>query len=168
APERPRAPAGPAAGLRRSRRRGGPRARAQALPRPVGSGRPAVGRGRRVHAEVLRARDADERRRRPRLRRDLRRRGVARGAAALPSPAHAGRAFPQFPLVSNQSLTNEHERSEPMTRKPHMGWTFAITSIALFMVTLDNLVVTTALPRIREELHASLSSLEWTVNAYTL
>src|ERR1700750_1927261 len=47
-------------------------------------------------------------------------------------------------------------------------WTFAITSIALFMVTLDNLVVTTALPRIREELHASLSGLEWTVNAYTL
>ena len=55
-----------------------------------------------------------------------------------------------------------------MTRKPSMGWTFAITSIALFMVTLDNLVVTTALPRIREELHASLSGLEWTVNAYTL
>ena len=25
-------------------------------------------------------------------------------------------------------------------------WTFAITSLALFMVTLDNLVVTTALP----------------------
>ena len=47
-------------------------------------------------------------------------------------------------------------------------WTFAITSVALFMVTLDNLVVTTALPVIREDLHASLSQLEWTVNAYTL
>ena len=47
-------------------------------------------------------------------------------------------------------------------------WTFAISSIALFMVTLDNLVVTTAIPVIREDLHASLSSLEWTVNAYTL
>jgi EmrB/QacA subfamily drug resistance transporter len=47
-------------------------------------------------------------------------------------------------------------------------WTFAITSTALFMVTLDNLVVTTALPVIREDLHASLSGLEWTVNAYTL
>src|SRR5690242_14924583 len=55
-----------------------------------------------------------------------------------------------------------------MTRKPSMGWTFAITSIALFMVTLDHLVDTTALPRFREELHASLSGLEWTVNAYTL
>src|SRR3954449_8169097 len=36
------------------------------------------------------------------------------------------------------------------------------------MVTLDNLVVTTALPVIREDLGASLSQLEWTVNAYTL
>src|SRR6266508_2252212 len=47
-------------------------------------------------------------------------------------------------------------------------WTFAITSVALVMVTLDNLVVTTALPVIRRELDASLQGLEWTVNAYTL
>jgi EmrB/QacA subfamily drug resistance transporter len=47
-------------------------------------------------------------------------------------------------------------------------WTLAITSVALFMVSLDNLVVTTALPVIRRELHASISQLEWTVNAYTL
>src|SRR5690348_13980630 len=47
-------------------------------------------------------------------------------------------------------------------------WTFAITSVALFMVTLDNLVVTSALPVIRHNLHASLTQLEWTVNAYTL
>jgi EmrB/QacA subfamily drug resistance transporter len=47
-------------------------------------------------------------------------------------------------------------------------WTFAITSVALFMVTLDNLVVTTAIPVIRRDLHAGLSGLEWTVNAYTL
>jgi EmrB/QacA subfamily drug resistance transporter len=49
-----------------------------------------------------------------------------------------------------------------------MFWTMAITSIALFMVSLDNLVVTTALPVIRLNLHASISQLEWTVNAYTL
>src|SRR5438128_8895565 len=47
-------------------------------------------------------------------------------------------------------------------------WTFAITSLALFMVTLDNLVVTTAIPVIRKDLHSGLSGLEWTVNAYTL
>src|SRR3954466_11917560 len=49
-----------------------------------------------------------------------------------------------------------------------LWWTFAITSAALFMVTLDNLVVTTAIPVIRQDLHAGLSGLEWTVNAYTL
>jgi EmrB/QacA subfamily drug resistance transporter len=51
---------------------------------------------------------------------------------------------------------------------PATWWTFAITSLALFMVTLDNLVVTTALPVIRTDLHAGISGLEWTVNAYTL
>src|SRR5918993_1560608 len=48
------------------------------------------------------------------------------------------------------------------------GWTFAITSIALFMVALDNLVVTTALPVIRAELGSSIEELQWMVNAYTL
>ena len=36
------------------------------------------------------------------------------------------------------------------------------------MVSLDNLVVSTAIPVIRVDLHASLESLSWTVNAYTL
>src|SRR6188508_2938894 len=47
-------------------------------------------------------------------------------------------------------------------------WTFVVTSLALVMVTLDNLVVTTALPVIRKDLQASIEGLEWTVNAYTL
>src|SRR3954453_23031127 len=47
-------------------------------------------------------------------------------------------------------------------------WTFAVTSLALRMVPLDNLVVTTALPVVRKDLHASIEGLEWTVNAYTL
>jgi EmrB/QacA subfamily drug resistance transporter len=58
-------------------------------------------------------------------------------------------------------MTHEVSRRMP-------AWTLAITSIALFMVSLDNLVVSTALPVIRHELHASISQLEWTVNAYTL
>jgi EmrB/QacA subfamily drug resistance transporter len=55
-----------------------------------------------------------------------------------------------------------------MSAKTKTLWTFAITSVAVFMATLDNLVVTTALPVIREDLHATIESLEWTVNAYTL
>jgi EmrB/QacA subfamily drug resistance transporter len=55
-----------------------------------------------------------------------------------------------------------------VTAKARTSWTFAITSVAVFMATLDNLVVTTALPVIRKDLHATIESLEWTVNAYTL
>ncbi len=55
-----------------------------------------------------------------------------------------------------------------MTKRTSVAWTFAIMTIALFMVSLDNLVVTIALPAIRQDLNASLSDLEWTVNAYTL
>jgi EmrB/QacA subfamily drug resistance transporter len=55
-----------------------------------------------------------------------------------------------------------------MTARTRTLWTFVITSVALFMVTLDNLVVTTALPVIRTDLNASIEGLEWTVNAYTL
>jgi len=43
-----------------------------------------------------------------------------------------------------------------------------VTGAAQFMAALDNLVVTMALPVIREHLHAGLACLEWTVNAYTL
>jgi EmrB/QacA subfamily drug resistance transporter len=39
---------------------------------------------------------------------------------------------------------------------------------ALFMVMLDNTVVNVALPSIQRSFDASLSSLEWTINAYSL
>src|SRR6201992_3656122 len=39
---------------------------------------------------------------------------------------------------------------------------------ALFMVMLDNTVTNVALPSIQRSFDASLSSLEWTINAYTL
>jgi EmrB/QacA subfamily drug resistance transporter len=47
-------------------------------------------------------------------------------------------------------------------------WTLAAMCFALFMIMLDNTVVNVALPSIQENLGASLSALEWTVNAYTL
>jgi EmrB/QacA subfamily drug resistance transporter len=48
------------------------------------------------------------------------------------------------------------------------SWAVSLTSIAFFMVALDALVVITALPAIHRDLGASISTLEWTVNAYTL
>jgi EmrB/QacA subfamily drug resistance transporter len=47
-------------------------------------------------------------------------------------------------------------------------WTLGAMCFALFMIMLDNTVVNVALPSIQRSLHASLASLEWTVNAYTL
>jgi EmrB/QacA subfamily drug resistance transporter len=48
------------------------------------------------------------------------------------------------------------------------GWTLALTSVAFFMVALDALVVTTALPVIGRDLHAGMPTLQWTVNTYGL
>src|SRR5436305_3774668 len=47
-------------------------------------------------------------------------------------------------------------------------WTLGAMCFALFMLMLDNTVVNVALPSIQRDLHADLSALEWTVNAYTL
>src|SRR6476659_5574887 len=47
-------------------------------------------------------------------------------------------------------------------------WTLTVTSLGVFMTALDTLVVTTALPALRADIGASLSDLEWTVNAYNL
>ena len=47
-------------------------------------------------------------------------------------------------------------------------WTLGVTSIAFFMVALDALVVITALPAIQRDLGSTITTLEWTINAYTL
>ncbi|TVL93613.1 DHA2 family efflux MFS transporter permease subunit [Streptomyces sp. SAJ15] len=55
-----------------------------------------------------------------------------------------------------------------LARRGDAVWALVVTSVAGFMAALDNLVVTTALPAIREDLGGGLADLEWTVNAYTL
>ena len=47
-----------------------------------------------------------------------------------------------------------------------LRWVLALTSLAYFIVVLDSLVVVTALPRMQQDLHAGLATLQWTVNAY--
>jgi EmrB/QacA subfamily drug resistance transporter len=47
-------------------------------------------------------------------------------------------------------------------------WTLAVVSVATAMLMLDIAVVNTALPRIADDLDASLSGLQWVVDAYTL
>jgi EmrB/QacA subfamily drug resistance transporter len=52
--------------------------------------------------------------------------------------------------------------------KRSIAWVVVLTGIGSFMGALDTLVVSTALPTIRLDLGASVSGLEWTVNAYNL
>jgi EmrB/QacA subfamily drug resistance transporter len=59
-------------------------------------------------------------------------------------------------------------RHRLITEENSRWWTLAAMCFALFMVMLDNTVVNVSLPSIQRDLHASLSALEWTVNAYTL
>ena len=55
-----------------------------------------------------------------------------------------------------------------ITDENRRWWTLGAMCFALFMVMLDNTVVNVALPSIQRDLGASISALEWTVNAYTL
>jgi EmrB/QacA subfamily drug resistance transporter len=59
-------------------------------------------------------------------------------------------------------------RLRAITEQNRRWWTLGAMSFALFMIMLDNTVVNVALPSIQSDLNASLSSLEWTINAYTL
>jgi EmrB/QacA subfamily drug resistance transporter len=56
----------------------------------------------------------------------------------------------------------------PSSRRSNPLGTLGLTSVAFFMVALDSLVVVTALPAIHRELGGTLSTLEWTMNAFTL
>jgi EmrB/QacA subfamily drug resistance transporter len=83
-----------------------------------------------------------------------------------------------MPTPTEVMTTNEQpqpsrpgaNRSRPAAgaSPPHPTWTLVLASIGVLMTALDTLVVTTSLPVLRVSLHASLSSLEWTVNAYNL
>jgi EmrB/QacA subfamily drug resistance transporter len=59
-------------------------------------------------------------------------------------------------------------RDMSVAAAPDRAWTLVLASLGVFMTALDTLVVTTALPVLRADLGASLTDLEWTVNAYNL
>ena len=55
-----------------------------------------------------------------------------------------------------------------MDEKGRLRWVVVLTAVGSFMAALDTLVVASALSTIRQDLGASLTDLEWTVNAYNL
>ncbi|MFY2789520.1 MFS transporter [Rhodococcus sp. MALMAid1271] len=56
----------------------------------------------------------------------------------------------------------------PSSRSIPVWLGIAAASIPMFMATLDNLVMTSALPVIQQDLNASVGQLQWFLNAYTL
>jgi len=56
----------------------------------------------------------------------------------------------------------------PTGRRSPIALVLIATGLPMFMATLDNLVMTNALPVIRQDLGASIEELQWFVNAYTL
>jgi EmrB/QacA subfamily drug resistance transporter len=79
------------------------------------------------------------------------------------------------PKPASGTASHAASADAPSVRTPeaaatigHPIRTFVITSVAMFMAQLDNLVVTTALPSIQKSLHAGLQGLQWTISAYTL
>jgi hypothetical protein len=61
-------------------------------------------------------------------------------------------------LAINGTSTSDTELD---SRKPHKGWTLGLTSLGVFMVALDTLIVATALPVLRVDLGATLADLEF-------
>jgi EmrB/QacA subfamily drug resistance transporter len=65
----------------------------------------------------------------------------------------------------------DQDRTEPAPAAgftPTQRWVLALAAAGSFMAVLDAMVVTTALDTLRHELAASVTALEWTVNAYSL
>jgi EmrB/QacA subfamily drug resistance transporter len=77
-----------------------------------------------------------------------------------PAPGDGARSLPRAgdrPGSRQKSLTGRRQRV-----------TLVAGSMAGFMIGLDATVVTTALPTISNDLHVSISTLGWTVSAYSL
>ena len=66
------------------------------------------------------------------------------------------------PLLDPAAPTEERSRRVPV------AVAVVAASLPMFMATLDNLVLTTALPVVQADLGASVGQLSWFLNAYTL
>ncbi len=66
------------------------------------------------------------------------------------------------------SLAPTSPVTKPATRRIPLALALLATGIPMFMATLDNLVMTNALPVLHVDLTASVEELQWFINAYTL
>ncbi|MCG7285059.1 DHA2 family efflux MFS transporter permease subunit [Cellulomonas sp. ACRRI] len=91
-------------------------------------------------------------------------RTTARGAGAAGAPADP----PPASATGSPAPAVPRPGARGATRAVPVAVALLAASLPMFMATLDNLVVTSALPVLQAELGASLTDLQWVVNAYTL
>lgn len=81
-------------------------------------------------------------------------------------------SFPRVPDGRPWYPTPDESSPEPIpgrrSRHVPVGIALLAASLPMFMATLDNLVMTTALPVIAVDLRPTVEELQWFVNAYTL
>ena len=68
-------------------------------------------------------------------------------------------------------MTTSHSdllEQDAQPQKVRPGWTLVLVCAAIFMLLLDMTIVTVALANIQKDLHSSLGSLQWVIDAYTL
>lgn len=75
---------------------------------------------------------------------------------------------PAAPGAAPGDPTTGRAAGRAATRAVPVAVALVAASLPMFMATLDNLVVTSALPVLQAELGATLTDLQWVVNAYTL
>ncbi|MFM1752640.1 MAG: hypothetical protein RL119_1602, partial [Actinomycetota bacterium] len=66
------------------------------------------------------------------------------------------------------SLTTNTEKNAHQRAYERRWWVLAVLSASVFLVVVDNLIVNVALPTLQRELDASVTSLQWIVDAYAL
>src|SRR6201985_278861 len=72
-------------------------------------------------------------------------------------------------LTGETAKTSEPASDVPRARhKARRNVIFAIVSIGLFMASVDQTIVATALPAIEKELHATINWSGWTISVYAL
>ena len=73
--------------------------------------------------------------------------------------------------LTHVSITGEVARTTPgrgFVAQPRRGLIFAIVSIGLFMASMDQTIVATALPALEKDLHTGVNWTGWTISVYAL
>src|SRR5580693_7746366 len=105
-----------------------------------------------------------------------RRRRVAMDRAPMPPRSCPVRCaggpdvYPQGPRTQGREMNrlDKMTTAEAADGSSHLVLTVLLTAVAYFMVTLDALVVVTALPSIHRSIGGGIATLQWTVSAYTI